>query len=150
MKLSKVADILSCGESVVQAPTIGHDTKCGFDRHRILRGIKSVDPDFARIRREQRVEHAQRSGFTGAIGAEEPGDLAIAGLKCHAVNRFYLAERLVQICDLNHGLGPNRLVKNGDASISSTQVISTSSVNPAAIKSVVTFLKQGCFITECD
>jgi hypothetical protein len=41
-----------------------------------------------RVGRHQRVEHAQRGGLAGAVGAEQAGDLAVAGGKLTPCTAF--------------------------------------------------------------
>ena len=41
--------------------------------------VDAVDEHAPALRAHQRVEHAQRGGLAGAVGAEQAGDLAVAG-----------------------------------------------------------------------
>src|SRR5579862_5053688 len=58
-------------------------------------------------RLQQSGQHAQRSGFTGAVGPEQTEDLAIAHFERNVIHHRALAallitENLGEILDLNH------------------------------------------------
>jgi hypothetical protein len=56
----------------------------------------------ALIRLEHRVQHAQRGGFSGAIGSQQSGDLPIARGETDAAYRLHLAERFAQSAGFEH------------------------------------------------
>ena len=52
----------------------------------IHRHVLAVDEHAPAFRPHQRVEHAQRGGLAGAVGAEQAGDLAVARFEAHVVD----------------------------------------------------------------
>jgi len=81
---SDVPALLLSGEADPVTPAADAErVAAGFTRHRHLRLDGEGHGQLAtgcvpRIRFEHPVEHAQAGGFAGAIGSEEPGDLAVA------------------------------------------------------------------------
>src|SRR5690606_41290331 len=74
------------------------------------RRVDPVDLDLAAVRAHQRVEHAQGGGLAGAVGAEQAGDLAVAGLEAHAGHGLHRAgagpEALVEVSGDDHRRTP--------------------------------------------
>src|SRR6185437_10191442 len=106
LQAREILDVLACGEPLVQAARIRQHAELAAHRQRIDRGVDAVHQHLAAIGFHQRIEHAQRGGLAGAVGAEQAGDLAVAGGEADAVDGFHCAEGLVQIPDFDHGCSP--------------------------------------------
>lgn len=106
MQLAEVGDVLACGQALVDAACVRQHPECAAHRHRVAGGIHAIDRDAALVGRHQRVEHAQGGGLAGAIGAEQPGDLAVGSAEADPVDGFHQTglglERLMQGIDDNH------------------------------------------------
>ena len=73
-----------------------------LDRHRIGRGVETIDAYLAFIGRQQGVEHSQRGGLTGAIRTQKASDFPIANFERNPPDGFDLAKGLMQISNFDH------------------------------------------------
>ena len=98
----EIVDVLARAQALVQAARIRQDAEASAHRDRIDRRIDAVHQHLPGVGFHQGVQHPQGGGLAGAVGAEQPGDLAVAGGEADAVDGFHLAEGLVQVPDLDH------------------------------------------------
>src|SRR6185295_549239 len=94
-------------------------------RQRLLRRVQPVDERPALVRGEDGGEDAQGGGLAGAVGAQKAGDLPIPGDEGDAPEGLHLAERLVELLDLDHGSCPRKSRNMGAGAMSATQVVSS-------------------------
>jgi hypothetical protein len=67
-----------------------------------LPAASTIDADAALVRGHQRVEHAHGGGLAGTIGAEQAGDLPIAGAEADVGDRLDAAVRVSKaLCRLS-------------------------------------------------
>ncbi len=103
-------DVLVDGEILVEAEALRHVAYMGLCGFRVGDGVDPVDHDRAGIRPHHSGEHAQRRGLAGAVGPDQPENLAAVDREGEAVDRGDVGESFDETVDadelnrLGHGL----------------------------------------------
>src|SRR5262249_37949661 len=81
-----VAEIFCCGEIIVEADRIRQIADPPFDRERLALRIVPEHPRLAFGEIGQAEQHQAGGGLAGAVGAEQPENLAARALEAHVVD----------------------------------------------------------------
>ena len=152
MQGAVIANVLARREPLVQAAGIGEHTDAAPDRHAVPHHVVAVDERSARVRREQRGQHAQQGRLACAVGTEQARDASIRRDQVHllhGVNLLALAEGLADALDGDHDAGPSRSTKNGGRFVVVRQPASSFAAVPARTNSATRRGAQPCGVTRC-
>mmetsp|Transcript_23364 Transcript_23364/g.55525 ORF Transcript_23364/g.55525 Transcript_23364/m.55525 type:complete len:246 (+) Transcript_23364:1539-2276(+) len=98
-------EVLADGEVVVEPELLRHIADLALDGLALAAEIQAQHLAFTGVRRQQAAEHAQRGGFTAAVGAEEADDAAGADLQVDRIDHLAAAIGLGEPPDVDGELG---------------------------------------------
>src|SRR5439155_25308920 len=84
----------------------------------VARDVASVEHDASARRLEETSDVVEKSGFAGAVGADQGEHLAPLDVETHVVHRDETAEALCQVGQLEDVVGRRRLLAHVACSIS--------------------------------
>ena len=100
---------LAAGEVGIEDRFVRQEADQPLDRDAVLEGIQPVDEQPPLRRFEDAHEEAEQGGLAGAVGAEQPADLAGRDGEGDVLERQLLAEGLGDALDLDEMAGPERI-----------------------------------------
>ena len=94
VELGVQAQVLLGGQVAVERRVLEDEADVAADVVALAHDVVAGDARAARGRARERAEHVDRRRLAGAVGAEEPEDLAGGDLEAHAAHRLDLVEGL--------------------------------------------------------
>ncbi len=88
-------------EVLPEGEFLGHVADAALDLSAFAQDIVAKTASTSRIRGEQSAHHANRRGFSAAVGAKEPEDLAPLHLQRDVLDDVLVTEALVQFPDVD-------------------------------------------------
>ncbi len=92
MQAAEITDVLARRQAGIQAPGVGEGADAALGGQAVGDRIQAVDAGGAPIRAHDGIEDAQRRRLAGAVGADQGGDLAVAGGEAQSVEGMHGAE----------------------------------------------------------
>ena len=138
----EIGDVLARREVRIQAGTVRQGADFLARAQAVGRHVVAIDVCAAAVGFQYRVKNAERRGLAGPVGTQQPGNFSVRRIETYAANCLYLAERLVNVSDGNHGAGPEKSRKKGMTKLRSRHWSSITSGSAAATKSATRRLVQ--------
>jgi hypothetical protein len=104
IELGEYPEILPDGQGLGQRNIGRRKINPAQDLFAVAAQFETEDPDLAAGRRRYAQEHLDGRGLSGAVGAEDPEDLALVNFEGDSVNRGDAFESLGEVPDFYDGL----------------------------------------------
>ncbi len=99
----ELAEVVAAGQEAVEGRLLERGAELPRRVRMIGPGVVAADPGGAPVRVQQPQEDADRGRLAGAVGAQEPEDLALGDAERDVIDRADAAEVLGEPIDLDDG-----------------------------------------------
>ena len=105
MEVAVIAKVLARRKPAIKAADVRQDAEPALCFDPVGHRIEAVHRGMTLVGVHQTADDAEGRGLAGAVGAYQPGDLAIRRGQAQTGDRLYLAEGFMKVADFDHCWG---------------------------------------------